>query len=399
MTELNVIGAGFAGLVASIAGAEAGMRVHLFEAHSSLGGRARATPPPYIAQQGPHVLYSDGPWWAWLAERDLLGRTAGIPLRGLSGFRFRHRGGLRATPPRALIRMLTDRTREAPADVDFRTWASGRYGEQAARLASGLMGVATFDADPGRLAAAFVWERMRRVFGFPPPAKYVIGGWGVLIDRLAQRARDLGVVIETEARVSRLPDPPVIVATSLDAARLLLGDPTLDGVESGNAMLVDLAVRSRRGDAFVVSDLDEAGWLERYSLPDPSLAPRGESLVQVQIPVRDGEGRAEATRRLEAVIDLGLPGWRDRVTWRRDSTAYRRSGALDLPGTSWRDRPAVDRGDGVFLAGDQVAAPGLLSEVSFHSAIAAVAGADRSRGATHGYSGRRTADNVAESIE
>ena len=38
---------------------------------------------------------------------------------------------------------------------------------------------------------------------------------------------------------------------------------------------------------------------------------------------------------------------------------------------SWRDRPAIDRGDGVFLAGDMVAAPGLLSEVSWASAVEA----------------------------
>jgi hypothetical protein len=48
-----------------------------------------------------------------------------------------------------------------------------------------------------------------------------------------------------------------------------------------------------------------------------------------------------------------------------------RSGALDLPGTTWRDRPAIDRGDGSFLCGDQVAAPGCLAEVSFASAIEA----------------------------
>jgi hypothetical protein len=48
-----------------------------------------------------------------------------------------------------------------------------------------------------------------------------------------------------------------------------------------------------------------------------------------------------------------------------------RSGALDLPGTTWRDRPAIDRGGGVSLCGDQVAAPGCLSEVSFASAIEA----------------------------
>ena len=48
-----------------------------------------------------------------------------------------------------------------------------------------------------------------------------------------------------------------------------------------------------------------------------------------------------------------------------------RTGPLDYPGTSWRDRPAIDRGDGVFLAGDMVAAPGLLSEVSWAGAIEA----------------------------
>lgn len=51
--------------------------------------------------------------------------------------------------------------------------------------------------------------------------------------------------------------------------------------------------------------------------------------------------------------------------------------ALDLPGRTWRDRPAVARGDGVHLAGDQVAAPGFLSEVTFASAIEAATGAVR----------------------
>ena len=45
-----------------------------------------------------------------------------------------------------------------------------------------------------------------------------------------------------------------------------------------------------------------------------------------------------------------------------------RTGALDRPGRTWRDRPAVDRGDGVFLAGDMVAAPGCLSEIAWASA-------------------------------
>ena len=75
--------------------------------------------------------------------------------------------------------------------------------------------------------------------------------------------------------------------------------------------------------------------------------------------------------RLERLADLGLPGWRDRVAFRRDAVARGRTGGVDYPGTTWRDRPAIDRGDGVYLVGDQVAAPGLLSEVSVASGVRA----------------------------
>ena len=370
MKSITVVGGGFAGLVAAITCAEGGGRVRLLEAHRTLGGRARATEPPYIAHEGPHVLYSDGAWWRWLADRSLIGAYTAIPLRGLAGVRFRHDGRLRRTPPAALLRTVTRRRRTAPVDLDFHTWIRQRHGMAAATAASSLMGVATFDADPGRLSAAFVWPRLLRVTAPVPAVRYVIGGWTGLVDRLAMHAHNLNVHIETGARVSELPAAPVIVATSLDAAATLLGT-SLPRVESGRAILLDLAVRAQRGDAFVVADLDEAGWLERFTLPDPSLAPAGESLIQAQLPLRSGEAKANGLARLEVLVDQALPGWRARTTWRRDAVANRRTGALDLPGLTWRDRPAIDRGGGVYLAGDQVAAPGLLSEVSFHSAVTA----------------------------
>lgn len=121
-----------------------------------------------------------------------------------------------------------------------------------------------------------------------------------------------------------------------------------------------------------MSDLDAPGWLERFTAQDRSLAPAGEQLIQGQIPIAPHESKADGTARAGQLLDLGFPGWRERVTWRREAVANSRTGAVDLPGTSWRDRPAVDRGDGVYLAGDQVAAPGVLSEVSFNSALTAV---------------------------
>jgi phytoene dehydrogenase-like protein len=374
MLTITVVGGGFAGLVAAVTCAEAGARVHLIEAHSTLGGRARATTGRYVAHDGPHVLYGDGPWWRWLADRDLIGSHSTVPTRGLAGLRFRRGDQLHRFPPLALMRLLAHRGRRAPVDEDFATWVRGQHGQVVAAAAANLMGVATFDADPGRLSAGFVWPRLLRVFAPRPPARYLTGGWNGLVARLASYARSLGVAIETGARVTELPAPPAILATSLDAAGRLLGTP-LPHVESGRTVLLDLAVRADRRDAFVVSDLDEAGWLERYTLPDPTLAPPGESLVQAQLPLRADEGKKEGLARLEAMIDQALPGWRGRTTWRRDGVANRRTGALDLPGHTWRDRPATARGDGVFLAGDMVAAPGLLSEVSFHSAIAAARGA------------------------
>jgi hypothetical protein len=189
---------------------------------------------------------------------------------------------------------------------------------------------------------------------------------------MAARAWNLGVRMETLARVDTLPtDTPVVVATSLAAARRLLKDDSLTW-PSGRTALVDLALRTRRGDAFAVSDLDAPGWLERFTAQDRTLAPAGEQLVQGQIPIAPHETKADGIARAEQLLDLAFDGWRDRVTWRREATADGRTGAVDLPGTSWRDRPAVDRGDGVYLAGDQVAAPGVLSEVSFNSALAAV---------------------------
>lgn len=197
---------------------------------------------------------------------------------------------------------------------------------------------------------------------------------------MAARAWNLGVRMETLARVDTLPVDrgPVVVATSLDSARRLLKDASLTWT-SGRTALVDLALRSRRGDAFAVSDLDAPGWIERFTARDRTLAPAGEQLLQGQIPIAPGESGADGVARAEHLLDLAFEGWRERVTWRRESVANGRTGAVDLPGTSWRDRPRIDRGDGVYLVGDQVAAPGVLSEVSFNSAMEAVALALRIR--------------------
>jgi hypothetical protein len=369
MDEITIIGGGLAGLTAAISAAEHGDTVRLLEAHEELGGRARSTGGPYKANLGPHALLSNSPFWAWLGERDLLPAYARPPL---SGVRFRWHDEIRRVPAvGAAVAALRLRGRSAPVDGDFRSWASDLVGPEAAEALARSAGVLTYHHDPGELSARFVWEALvRGLLSAPPAARYPIGGWSSIVARMHDRALGLGVRIETGARIEALPEPPVIVATELSDARRLLSDDGLDWL-SGHAVCLDLALSHRRGDPFVVVDLQETGWIERYTAADASLAPDGEELIQAQMPIRPEETADAAVLRLERLLDAAFVDWRERITWRRRQVMHNRTGALDPPGSSWQDRPAVDRGAGIYLAGDMVAAPGCLSEIAWGSAVQA----------------------------
>lgn len=399
MKPVTVIGGGLGGLAAAITAAEGGASVTLREAHRALGGRWRSTPvrravrsgagrdrnvvadpnaasgsnisKEYRAHEGPHVIYRDGPIWAWLKERGLLGVTARVPLGAVARFRFWHRGRLHVVPPIGFLQALRVSGRKGvPVDRSFREWAWELVGEQAADMGASASGVGLFYHDPGSLSAAFVAERLSRVYSLPPAASYRQGSWGAMFSEIGEYARKLGVIIELGSRVNEISDGITIVATELESARLLLGDNSLDW-PSGRAALLDLGVKHDHRDLFVVSDLDTCGWLENFTLPDPTIAPRGEHVVQMQMPIAPESSKAEGIARLETIADHALPEWRERTTYRLESVANARTGAVDFPGRSWRDRPAIDRGDGVYLVGDRVAAPGLLSEVSLNSGVRA----------------------------
>ena len=272
METITIVGAGVAGMTAAISLAEAGAPVVLFDARSAPGGRARSLDGPYRANLGPHVLYKDGAMFRWLGERELLPPIAGVPLTGL---RLRWGGELHRTPPLGLIpAILKLRGRRAPADESFRAWAARHTDERTAELLSSAAGVFAFHHDPGALSAAFVWERTVRTLLTPPPsARYPRGGWQALVDNLDARVEAARRAAPLRRARGRALAGITIVATEPGDAGRLLGE-TFD-VVSGHTLCVDLAVRQRRGDPFVVSDLDECGWIERFTAPDPSLAPDG----------------------------------------------------------------------------------------------------------------------------
>ena len=368
--RIRIIGAGITGLVAAITAAERGVAVTVYERASEPGGRARTAPPPYRTNFGPHALYKDGPFWSWLKERDLLPPTKPTKMHGV---RFHHRGRSRRVPPAAFLTAGRLARREAPAEIDYRTWLI-EQGVKDVDVCCNAAGFYTFAADPGRLSARFVNERQLRLVRPPSPTRFISdGGWSALVEQLARHARRLGVEIRLGERVQELPPAPVIVATELRHAAELLGEPL--EAPRVRAALFDVAIEARRADPAAVIDLDGAAFVERYSAYDRSLAPEGESLLQAHVGLREGEEVADGVARIEAVLDACFTDWRRRETWRAQRASDGRSGAVELPGSTWSDRPAIDRGGGVFLAGDAVARPGLLSEIGWASALEAAGAA------------------------
>jgi phytoene dehydrogenase-like protein len=361
MRRVQVVGGGVAGLVAAIECAERGAEVTLFEATAKLGGRARSFERDgYVSNLGPHALYSPGSVWGWLEERGLLPETVGLKI---TGFRFLHGGKLKHLPW-PLVRALRGLRGTAPDGSDFRSWAEEAVGPAAARAAIAYLTLPLYDADPGRLSAHFAKEILART-SKRGVVRYVVGGWSVLVDRIAARASELGVRIETGVHVTELEGSPTIVATSPGAAAKLLEDESLRPAPRQVALL-DLGLPTGRGPAAVL-DLDEGTYLVRPSALDRSVAPAGHELVQCSAPIRTGEESSAAHTRVERVLDRAFPGWDSDATFVR-RTAVLAPAVADLPGTSWEDRPPVCYRDGVLLAGDYVAAPGLLSEISFMSA-------------------------------
>ncbi len=374
MGEITVVGGGIAGLVAATACAEAGRPVRLLEARSRVGGRGRATEGQWLANLGPHAVYTGGALHGWLEDHGLAGRLR----RGSqSKIRFRSAGKRRRAPDPRLLSALPLLMRPAPVDESLESYVCRHAGPELARVVGNFAANVTFDHDPGRLSAASVIDRLRRVnLSFPLITRYPQGGWTSMVEGMRHVAEEAGVRIETSSRVDEMPGGPVIVAAGLAGSRRLLDEAF--PVEAPRAALLDVGLAGRATrHPLVVVDFDRPVFGERISDADRACAPPDHDLIQVVMGVRAEADLEGAVSEMERYLDVGWPDWRGREVWRRQQVAVDSSGVVDLPGRTWRDRPSVRHADGVWLAGDWVAAPGHLSEVSVASGLQAAADAVR----------------------
>jgi hypothetical protein len=370
---VHVVGGGIAGLVAAITVAEQGAPAVLHEAAARVGGRALGPAGRPGLNLGPHVMLTDGALARWLVARDI---TPGLRLPPVRRIRVLGDGG--AAPPLGLAMRLaaTAAPRQAPVELGFRDWAERTFGASHSDLLCQISGLFTFHHDPGELSARFVWDRYRRTLIGSHRVRMVAGGWSMLVAALTEHAIAAGVLIQTGDAISAaaLPDAPTIVATRLAAASRLL-DRELSWPGTRTA-LTDVAAAHRPGWPNTVidirADLRTCCLIDRVTAIDPDLlGPGGGEVFQAQLGIGPGTGREAAAGRIEDAFDHAVPRWRESVRWRRSLVVTDSTGAVDPPGTTWRDRPAIDQGDDRFLAGDAVAAPGMLSEVAVNSGIEA----------------------------
>jgi phytoene dehydrogenase-like protein len=385
-----VVGGGPAGLVAAGRLAEGGVATTLLEAGAGLGGRAASERRGgFDLNQGPHALYVGGP-----AMRELRSMEIDLPrwnptsprsvfLRGGKPKRLPG-GGL------ALVRWLAGVARSRPEDLgelSVAEWLRRSLRSESARAAAAaLVRVTTFVDDHDALSADVAATQLK--IGLRPGVRYLKGGWQSLVDALADRARRGGAALRTRAAVRALHRGPdgwaitldeetlhadilVVAAGGPDAFAKLLGDnsPARLG-PAAELSVLDLGLESlpREGRRFALG-IDVPTYLSRHSPPDH----RGGVLLSLASYAR------QPREQLEAMADAVQPGWRERATLQRflprmvavSSTPSPAAGGL-------AGRPSVDRGEGLYLAGDWLGPEGWLVDAAISSGAAAAAAALRS---------------------
>lgn len=387
-----IVGGGPAGLLAAIHLAGAGLAVTVLESRAALGGRASSEPHAGLnVNQGPHAFYLGG-----AARRELA--AVGIdppgwrPTVATLSILLRD-GELRRSPggPRALAsfaRWVAGLRSPRPdlAGVSVADWLAAELeGEDARRLASTLVRVATYTADQATLSAGTAAGQTAMAAW--PGVRY-LGGWQALVDRLATAARANGASIECRCGVrsvwpggtgwtvetntgDRTADLVLIASGGPERASKLLGRDIEAPGPPAYVGALDLPLRRlpRPRRRFAVG-LDSPHYLSVHS-------PRGSHPVHLSIAAYlTPEDHSSGTREsLEAIADAVQPGWREElVSWPRHlarMTVHTAIPSAAAGGLAGRPGPAIPDAPGLALAGDWIGPEGMLLDAALASARSA----------------------------
>ncbi len=413
--DLQIVGAGLAGLIAANQAADAGLSVRLIERRTNPGGRAdSADHHGYTLNVGPHALYLQGAFRQVLDQFDLVPAGTAPEVVGGTGS-IGDRVGLLPIGPASLVRtgllsarakvevgrFLSRLPRLEPhrfADTTVEEWIGRSVRSADARaLLGGIINLSTYNAAADRASADAAVAQLQ--IALDPGVHYVHGGWGTIVEGLSARAAARGVERVETAIVGVSPrqatdGPAVTVAETPDGVglqartcliaaggptvvdRLLdLGTRTSEAAgPSVEASALDLGLR-RRPAAGAHLGLDRRLYATVHSVA-PGLTLPGRHLVGLARYRLPGERTSPAETQsllLGHARQMGV----DPADIEMDRYLHRLTVASGMPlaergGLAGRPKVAVTGRPGVFIAGDWVGSSGLLADASAASAAEAV---------------------------
>ena len=393
--DVVVVGAGLAGLSASIAAARTGASVVLVDARDEIGGRARSDRAgDAIVNHGPHALYSAGEATRLLREYGV--SVAGsMPLqRGFGWWRHGERrraldrqatGGLLGVT--TLLHSMRRRCVDEAQGRSLRQWLDAEVPADARPLVEMMLRTTTYAADPDHTDAAAALAQLRRG---ARGVRYLDGGWQRIVDGLVAVALELGVRIEHDRVVEvTAGDEAVRVSASHNSIRagavvVATGGPghahRLTGQRSEQlgmwakrarpvqAYCLEVVLASRTGRGTALYGTDVPLYLVDHAT-DARLAPDSQAVLHGLIYEPDLCPDLDPRAELETALDAVEPGWRDRtikiIERRRMVVAHDRP----QPHASGADTPQIATADlpGVWFAGDWITAKGWLADAAMSS--------------------------------
>lgn len=424
-STVTIVGGGIAGLIAATHLARAGVKVAVFEAGGSLGGRARTrVTDGFFLNQGPHALYIGGAF-----RRELV--KLGVPFKGeranAPGPQGLWQGKLYPLPTTAqsmlttgllgvgeklaYARVLKGIMAGATGEGTLADWMDTQRLTPRLRAAlEALARVASYTHAPDTVSAAAMLDQIR--LGIKG-VLYLDGGWATLVNGLADAARAAGAVLNAGARVERViaeggrtrvvladgsefvSDAAILAVGPAEAAKIAAGVLSLQA-EVGEARAIranalDLALsRWPKGARPFVLGIDQPYYLSLHS-DAAKIAPDGAAVVHLARYLGPGEmPRRDAISELEALADLAIPGWRELEVKRQELRGMVVSHAVVRAD---RARPGVELADapGLFIAGDWVGDEGMISDASAASAAKAAEAVVRWLANTRGGAASRAA--------
>ncbi len=378
----DVVGAGLAGLCAAIRVAQQGKPVFVLESHE-IGGRAQSDARrDFTFNRGPHALFNGGDAATLLPE---LGIRVGGSTKSLRGARGLYEGRLHALPisPTSIMktsllsvrerttfaRIMTTLPKATPASLanqSARAWCQDvGSSERLTMLLEAFIRLNTYCDDLEQLSADAAVTQLRRSL---QGVTYVDGGWQSIVNLLAMRARELGVIVEAHHPVSVIELSPsgvrvsnddtsieagavILACGSPDNVRKLVPDAVLPDVGTPvTATCLDLGLLASPSEHFILG-IDESLYLSLHD-PPAHLAPSGAAVLSVM--AYGGEGRASVPRLDELARLAGVTD--DLVKERRVLSSMTVAHSMPRPGNGLPGRPAATSGEtsNCFIAGDWV---------------------------------------------